>query len=539
MASIDRPATGVLFEQLRALAERLWRPIAAQRPAVRWGLALAVFLALAAASYWGAGNLSPSGLRFLASSKRFSSDDVIKVGRALEKQRIAYRIDDLRRVEVMADQFDQAAELVAKLDLGLRSFDDIRDDAGSASLWDGQDVREQKEKLRLERLLERMIIDQPGVLSVVVSVNRPRAPAFARNNTKPSAFVYVETDGGHALPSRSVQAILTVLDGNIPGLAPESITVMDHRGLRYLDPGNPALGDHSRNRAREEEITEQILEKLDWIKGVCVQVQVLSPHADELVAMSGGEGAAAAKGAGPGDARGALGRVHIRSIDENPSGSDPVMAANRPLSIEPAGEQSPAPLPPPEAAITAATRPAAKSPSLRRVNETHNERGRVLVSVPRSFYINMAIPTDRGEPSQDDRRAMVERTEKQVRMSVALLLPDADSWKVDFGMITDDLALSRPAVLPGATDSRHRILEWGMVGTLAAGLSVLAIAGSWIHLARRPARLPELSTRSQRFHAGSSLQPSPSERVRELIQRNPEAAASVLQRWVGQGGRSA
>ena len=30
--------------------------------------------------------------------------------------------------------------------------------------------------------------------------------------------------------------------------------------------------------------------------------------------------------------------------------------------------------------------------------------------------------------------------------------------------------------------------------------------------------------------------PGPSERVRELIRLNPEAAASVLHRWTGQGG---
>ena len=29
---------------------------------------------------------------------------------------------------------------------------------------------------------------------------------------------------------------------------------------------------------------------------------------------------------------------------------------------------------------------------------------------------------------------------------------------------------------------------------------------------------------------------APSERVRELVRFNPEAAAGVLQRWIGQGG---
>jgi hypothetical protein len=127
MASIDRPSSRVAFERLRARMERLWRPIASARPAVRWGLAAVVLLALGAASYWGASNLSPSGVHYLASGKRFSSEALIKVGRALERQRIAYRIDDLRRVEVSSEQFEQAADTIAKLELGPLSFTEIRD----------------------------------------------------------------------------------------------------------------------------------------------------------------------------------------------------------------------------------------------------------------------------------------------------------------------------------------------------------------------------------------------------------------------------
>ncbi len=533
MASMDRPSTGVAFEQLRSLVERLWRPIAAQRPAVKWGLAAAVFLALGAASFWGAGNLSPSGMRFLASSKRFSADDLIKVGRALDKQRIVYRIDDQRRVEVSAEQFDQAAEVVAKLDLGGPTVGEIRDEAGFASVWEGGDVREQREKLRLERLLERFISDQEGVLSVVVSVNRPRAPLYSRHNVNPSAFVYVETDGGRTLPSRSVQGILSVLNGMVPGLVPGSITMMDRRGIRYLDPGNPALGDHSRTRAREEEITEQILEKLDWIKGVRVQVKVHAPHEAEPGEIAAN---AVAKGAVGPNMHSAPGPVPKAVVEDRASGSKPSIGVNRPLSIEPPGESSRAPE---SSGALAATPMPGTAQSVRRVGEPLHERGSVVVFVPRSFYYKMEIRSDHGEPSPDDLRAMEERTEKSIRMAVALLLPESDSWKVGVGRIADDVSSSRPTILPRVTDSRQRFLEWGMVGAVVAGVSILAVAGSWIRLARKPARLPALSSRSQHFHAGSPLQPSPSERVRELIQRNPEAAASVLQRWVGQGGRSA
>ena len=114
----------------------------------------------------------------------------------------------------------------------------------------------------------------------MVSIDRPHSSsAFSRKDPKPTAFVYVETEGGRALPYRTIQAIPAILAANVRDLAPDSITVMDRRGNRYLDPGNPALGDNSRNRAREEEISEEILEKLDWIKGVRVQVQVITARA--------------------------------------------------------------------------------------------------------------------------------------------------------------------------------------------------------------------------------------------------------------------
>ena len=133
---------------------------------------------------------------------------------------------------------------------------------------------------------------------------------------------------------------------------------------------------------------------------------------------------------------------------------------------------------------------------------------------------------------------MAERTERQIRTAVALVLPGSEPWKVDVDTIPDDPALSRPPALANASDARHRFLEWGIIGGLGVVVSIVAIAGSWMHVTRRPARLTEPAGSGRRYHADSASQPSPSERVRELIQRNPEAAASVLQRWVGQGGRS-
>ena len=61
---------------------------------------------------------------------------------------------------------------------------------------------------------------------------------------------------------------------------------MDRRGYRYFDSGNLAVGDASRDRAREEELVKEILDKLDWVKGVRVQVKVSSP-AEPALALAG------------------------------------------------------------------------------------------------------------------------------------------------------------------------------------------------------------------------------------------------------------
>ena len=105
-------------------------------------------------------------------------------------------------------------------------------------------------------------------------------------NAKPTAFVYIETEGNRQLPYQTAQSISGILTGRESDLTPGSITVMDRRGTRYFDSGNPAIGDASRDRAREEDLVKEILDKLDWVKGVRVQVKVSSP-AEPAVSPSG------------------------------------------------------------------------------------------------------------------------------------------------------------------------------------------------------------------------------------------------------------
>ncbi len=486
----------------------------------------------------GATSLTTFGVRYLASERKFSSDDLLKVCRDLDKHLIPYRVDKERRVEVSADQFDEAAALVSKLDLGQHPIDEIRGESGSWSFWESTGEREHRELLLREKMIERLIGEQEGVKWSVVSINSARGSLVTRPSSKPSAFVYIETEGGRSLPSRTVQTIPVILAGYVPDLAPGSITVMDRRGKKYLEPGNPALGDNSRNRVREEEISEEILEKLDWIKGVRVAVQVV-PVGGAASPIEAVQARAVSKRPGTADLTAPGDRGHGVTLDRG----DKVLATikvNEPLGrLEPDRESVSHPLPARPASLGSQAI-AANTPHAGHAGESSLERGRVLIYVPRSFYYGVDLKTDEREPSRDDLRLVAERTEKQIRTAVALVIPDAESWKVDVDMIWDEVSLNRPLALPASAQPRHRLLEWGIAGSIgvAAAVLILAAVGSWIHVARRPARLPEPTVETRRYHVDSASDPGPSERVRELIHRNPEAAASVLERWMGQGGRA-
>ena len=97
-SSSGRPEEGGCGPSIACLPQRPWhgcarqvdrlrRSVMVRRPAVRWGLALAAVLGLAAAGYWAVTSLSTAGVRYLASERQFSSDDLIKVCRALDKER--------------------------------------------------------------------------------------------------------------------------------------------------------------------------------------------------------------------------------------------------------------------------------------------------------------------------------------------------------------------------------------------------------------------------------------------------------------------
>lgn len=488
----------------------------ARRPAVRWTLAAAALAVIVLLAYLGAGNSGTAETAFLNAGRRFGPEDLSKIGRALDRQRIPHHIDDDRRVVIAPSKREQAEEVVAKLDLGPRLPGEVRDQASISSPWESPRDREQREHQEQARILELMINDLPGIVGSFVRVNRPKAGLGLKPAGKSSAFVRLETDGDRQLPFRTVQTITTILTGNENGLSPDAITVVDRRGHKYLVAGNPELSALSSNRAHEEELSQKLLEQLDWIKGVRVSVQL--PVVVEAPQPAGPAAKGGERPAPPADPA------------RKPA---PAVALNRAMSLEPEPSAADAPTPPrateptPGGTVVAPPQPAA-------------EPGRVWVRVPRSFYYQVSLLPGHKEPSRDDLLKLVSKTEEQIRRGIDLIMPSSGqgAWKATVDIIQDELPAADATSVSDAT-GRRPVREWGIAAALGAMAAMVVALASWALHALRPVvrRVPAPS--GLRYDVGTSDATGPSERVREFVRRNPEAAVSVLERWTSQGGSQA
>ncbi len=181
MRTTDRGSPHTALARLHALVGRLARSLSARHPAIRWGLVLTVVGAFLALGYWAATTFSTVSVRYLASGARFSSEDLIKICREFDEHRITdYRLDD-RRVAVAADDFDEAAVLLAKIGVGRHSIEEIRNQPGAMSLlWETSEDRRRRNQLERERILEAMIGQQSGVVWSLVSIHHSaRRPGCA------------------------------------------------------------------------------------------------------------------------------------------------------------------------------------------------------------------------------------------------------------------------------------------------------------------------------------------------------------------------
>jgi len=472
--------------RLRPPAGRARRWLAARGTFTRVALLLAAIGAVAGAGYLATVE-DPAGRSWawVYEGRKLSADDVSAIAEALDAEEIPHRVDPAGRVGVRPDRKAEALAALAKRKVVPPTLDQLSRDPESASPFDGPFEREHRENARLERTLKALIegID-PAIASAHVQIHRVRVRGGLGAPTSVSSFIHLQTEGGRRLGHHVVEGIETFLRGAIPDLRPEAITVADQAGHKYLAAGDPALKVENQKHGLEQDWRDAIADGLRHIPGVGVSVLL------EQIAPPG-----------------------------PPPGPPPPIAAeavrpNGPLEVAPEPAEHP---------------PAPPAPAPR-------PRANVWVRIPRSFYLLAFRAQSPGRhPTPEDLKPMQATTEKLVHDAVEVTIPRDILGEVKIDNVQDDLSNSRALLLSPAHEP-SRPWPW-LVVSGAVGIPIaLASAAALVRLAtRRPAARPSRSAWRPGFVAGGPA-PGPSERVRELIRLDPEAAAGVLQRWIGQGG---
>jgi len=477
--------------RLRVPATHARRWFAARGAAARVGLLVAALGVIGAAAYLGTPDApTDRSWAWLYEGRRISADDVSAMGDALDAEGIAHFADlAAGRVGVRPEARSLALAALAKRKIVPLTLDLLSKPDEAPGLLDGPEERERRDRARLEASLKVQIeaLD-PAIVSAHVKITRTRGRGL---NAQPrvSAYVYLQTEGRRTVGDRVVEGIETFLTGDVPELRAEAITVADQTGHKYLAAGNPLLKEKMQAHAQEEDWRDRISDGLRHIPGVGVSVLletvVVSPPPPEPV----------------------------------PAAAIEAVRPNGPVSAEPD-------LPPAPAVLAAPSSPI---------------KARVWVRIPRSFY-QLAIQHQwpNRNPGAEEIRALEETTERLARSAVANTIPGEILGQVTIDRVQDDLSNPRAFPPPPAPASRRIWAEPAALGGLVGVASLGLVATAFRLAARRPAARPAPAASAWRpgFVAdgpGGPV-PGPSERVRELIRTGPDAAAGVLQRWIGQGG---
>ena len=168
-----------------------------------------------------------------------------------------------------------------------------------------------------------------------------------------------------------------------------------------------------------------------------------------------------------------------------------------------------------------ATPPAAKLPVV--------VKARILVQVPITFYLR-----GRREATLDELKPYAMKVEESIRAAVLNGVPAAELASLKIDRI-DAAGPALPAV--GSADTTTiRLPGWVVPaagGAIVALVALVLIGTRWM-VARRPAPVAAAVPRAH-FEVTDDI--GPSGRVRDLVRRDPAAAAGVLGRWIGQGGQ--
>jgi len=240
------------------------------QPAVRRSLPMAMLVALIGAAALAWMTLSTPTQKTLFTG--LTDADKQAVTTALTQANIKSRIDDgTGALTVDEEQYSKARMLLAGQGLpkqapgGYAILDQLP--MGVSRAVEGERLRQAR-----ETELARSIEDIDAVAEARVHLATPEASVFVRDNAAPSASVVVKLQGGRSLAQAQVQSIVNLVASSVPGMKPESVTIVDQMGALLSKPGaggTDAGGDArlEMQRKTEDKVRQQLVQLLTPLVG--------------------------------------------------------------------------------------------------------------------------------------------------------------------------------------------------------------------------------------------------------------------------------
>ncbi|WP_158633757.1 hypothetical protein [Tautonia sociabilis] len=485
------------------------------RRAAPWRVAaLAVAASLAAAGSVAVFSPQSDRVEWLDGGRQFAPDEVEAMASALAIKGIAARADDWGRIGVEPARLAEAQKVLEQQGLGRKPLIQELDDPDRPSLLDDSASRADVFLRAEARKVERALDGVPGIGSAVVVLKpKPGRPAFAFAKPEVAgAGVRLRAEPGRTISPMTVERVLNVVT-TFTQLDPEAVTIIDAQGdalLRAGDRGHAlSMRAEARARAWEAAIAEELSRVVD---GARVEVRLEGPPIGDRGAEAPEAGSAA------------VSQGVVAVVPNGPMSLDrPPAAARGAGTVEPGAGSSSGPGPGSgEDAIPG--------------------RANVLVEVPASYYLaRHEAFADGEEPGREILDRFVAFTEEYVRSIVAHVIPEESLGRLQVLMLplsNDEAGLAEER---GPAGRRGWAGPWWAPAAVVGGgaaLALLAAAGGWLP-GFRPAPRAPAEPGAPRPHLMPSLRdddtPGPADRVRELVRRDPSAAAAVLRRWVDQG----
>jgi flagellar biosynthesis/type III secretory pathway M-ring protein FliF/YscJ len=461
----------------------------------------------------------------------------------------------------------------------------------SQSVFNSRQQNEQQFQIALMNELSRVISQFTGVKSATVTIDVPEAAGLGRQVKAPTASVAVTTSTGSAMPQSLVDAVAAAVEGSIAGLSRRNIQILDlaaGRARRPQGEEDVAATLYIEHATRiESETRRKIEDLLQHIPGVIVavtaQVDVTRVTSQTSSAMPDKRGSLSLL---------RKETEEVNSSTEASKGSEPGPMSNQTADINRGGEGDSSRTESTTATREFENHVGRKTETV--VDpKGYATRVAVSVNVPRGYVVrtlqSAAPPADAGaepaEPTDEAIRAAFDTQIKRdiiesLRPHVQALMNTSGAElteeqlralaldSIGVSLIPVDLTGVGPGgtlAFMGAGSARSGsglagMLSGGMVQTAMLALLAVAALGMMFMMVRKASRQSQMPTaeelvglpptleaqsdligeadESDTAMAGievdeSALQSQKVlEQVGELVQKDPEVSARILNRWL-------